>query len=410
MALSQRRRWGLSLTLLAICLIAGFTLRPSPEDAEAAARSPFTCLFPCGDQSVRDAVLNIILFIPLGLALRLWLPAGLAWLITLLYTCAIEFTQYHWLLGRDASLRDILTNALGGAIGVALVSHWRSLLLPRPSRSWQLVASAGAVWIGIIVGTGWLIRPSLPRSVYWGQWAPELGQFDTWGGRLLDARINGKRMPTGRMLTSEAVRSKLLSDSVLVTATIIAGPAPKHIAPIASVFDSDQREIFVLGQRGQGLVFRIRTGIRALEMGGQVVELADAIGAPGDTLRIAGGVVRGQWVVWAEHGGARRELRLPFSAALLWSGLMPIGIYLEPGTVWLSALWLVGLLFPIGYWLRRTGAGAGVLLAISLGAALTLGGVALLAGLASPQWQEWAGPILGPLAGWLAAGAATGRA
>ena len=408
MALSQRSRWGLSLTLLAICVIAWFTLRPSPEDAEAAARSPFICLFPCGDESVRDAVLNIILFIPFGLALRLWLPARRAWLITLLCTCAIEFTQYHWLLGRDASLRDILTNALGGAIGVALVTHWRPLLLPGPGLSRQLAATAGVLWIGLIGATGWLIRPSLPRSVYWGQWAPELGQFDTWGGRLLDARINGVLMPTGRMTTSEAVRSELLSDSVLVTATIVAGPAPKHIAPIASVFDSEQREIFVLGQRGRGLVFRIRTGIRALEMGGQVAELADAIGAAGDTLHIAGGVVRGQWVISAERGGVRRELRLPFSAGLLWSGLMPIGIYLEPGTVWLSALWLGGLRFPIGYWLRRTGMTARVLLATALGAAVTLGGVALLAGLASPEWPEVAGTLLGPVVGWLAAGAAEG--
>ncbi len=396
-------RWGMSLTLVALGMIAFFTLRPSPEDAEAAARSPFICLFPCGDQSLRDAILNTVLFIPLGFAIRLWHPALRAWLLTLLTTCSIEFTQYHWLLGRDASLRDILTNALGGAIGVMLVSHWRPLIRPDRRQSRVLAAAGGAAWLLMVAVTAWLIRPSLPRSVYWGQWAPELGQFDTWQGTLLDARINGARLPTGRMTNSDAVRSELLSDSVLVEATIVNGIAPREIAPIASVFDSEQREIFVLGQRGRSLVFRMRTGIRAFEMGGQMVILSDAFDTPGDTMHVYGGAVRGDWVIAAERHGTRRELRLPFSAGLLWSGLTPFGVYLNPATTWLSAVWLGALLFPTGYWMRRAGFRPGVLFGIGLGAGLALLATYSLARLDLPQWHEWAGTMMGPLSGWLAA-------
>ncbi len=402
-------RWGVSLTLVALGTIAWFTLRPSPEDAEAAARTSFTCIFPCGDQSLRDAILNVILFIPLGFALRLWLPAGRAWLLTLLATCAIEFTQYSMLLGRDASLRDILTNALGGAIGVALVSHWRPLLLPDRRESRRLVAVGGGLWLIVVAATAWLIRPSLPSSTYWGQWAPELGQFDTWRGTLLDARVQGARMATGRMTNSEPVRAELLSDSVLVEATIITGPAPENVAPIASMFDSEQREIFVLGQLGHALVFRIRTGIRAIEMGGQMVMLDDVFGAPGDSLHVFGGVVRGHWVLAAERRGARHEVRLPFSAGLLWTGLTPFGLFLDSHLLWLNGLWLAGLLMPVGYWLRRTGASPLAMALIGLGAALALGGIQLLAGLALPQLPEWAGALLGIPAGWLVARAATSR-
>jgi hypothetical protein len=259
------------------------------------------------------------------------------------------------------------------------------------------------MWLVIVVATAWLIRPALPRSVYWGQWAPELGQFDSWQGTLLDARINGVRMPTGRMVTSEAVRSALLSDSVLVEATIINGIAPREIAPIASVFDSEQREIFVLGQRGRSLVFRIRTGIRALEMGGQAVILGDAFGPPGDTMHVFGGAIHGQWVVAAERQGTRRELRLPFSAGLLWSGLTPFGVYLDPATTWLSAFWLGALLFPTGYWLGRAGVRPQIRLALLLSSALALLGTYWLAGLGLPQWQEWAGTLLGPYFGGLVA-------
>jgi len=402
-------RWGVLLTLVAFGTIAWFTLRPSPEDAEAAARSPFTCLFPCEDQSLRDAILNVILFVPLGFALRLWLPAGRAWLLTLLTTCAIEFTQYSWLLGRDASLRDILTNSLGGAIGVALVSHWRPLLLPDRRESRRLAAVGGGLWLVIVTATAWLVRPSLPASTYWGQWAPELGQFDTWRGTLLDARVQGSRMATGRMSNSAPVRAQLLSDSVLVEARIVTGPAPEQVAPIASMFDSEQREIFVLGQRGHDLVFRIRTGIRAIEMGSPMLTLDGVLGAPGDTLHVFGGVMHGHWVLAAEDRDARRELRLPFSAGILWTGLMPFGLYLDAHLLWLNGLWLGGLLFPVGYWLRRTGAAPRTMLAIALSAGLALGAVSLLAGLALPQLAEWGGTFLGMPAGWLVARAAAGR-
>jgi hypothetical protein len=215
-------------------------------------------------------------------------------------------------------------------------------------------------------------------------------------------------MATGRMENSAPVRAQLLSDSVLVEAEIVTGPAPGEIAPIASMFDSEQREIFVLGQRGHALVFRIRTGIRAAEMGGQMVMLDDVLNAPGDTLQIKGGVVHGQWVLAVRGRELEREARFPMSAGLLWSGLMPFGIYLEGHLCWVNGIWLGGLLFPVGYWLWRSGAGAGTVVSFGVGAVLALGIISFAAGFGLPQVAEWAGPLLGIPAGWLAARAATG--
>ncbi len=383
-------------------VIAWFTLRPSPEGAEAAAASSFLCLFPCGDQSVRDAILNTLLFIPLGFGLRLWLPGLRSWLLTLLATCAIEFTQYAWLLGRDASFRDILTNALGGAIGVGLVSGWPLLLRPAPRRSRRMTLAALGAWVVIVAGGAVLIRPALPRSIYWGQWAPELGQFDTWHGALLDLRVNGISVPRGRLGGSARLRELLLQDSVMVQVQIITGPPPEHVAPIASVFDSEQREIFVLGQRGADLVFRIRTGIRALELGGQMVALRDAVHGTGDTLEIAAGIDRGAWVITVDGPGRMQQTtRLPFSAGLIWSGLVPFELLLDRSMLWLSALWIGGLLLPAGYWLWRSDRRIATLAALIAGAVLALGLVASGAGLASPTGYEWGATVLGPAAGWL---------
>jgi hypothetical protein len=135
-----------------------------------------------------------------------------------------------------------------------------------------------------------------------------------------------------------------------------------------------------------------------------MVLLSDAFDTPGDTMHVSGGAVRGEWVVSAERHGIRRELRLPFSAGLLWSGLTPFGVYLNPATTWLSALWLGGLLFPTGYWLRRAGFRPQVLVTIVLGAVLALLSTYSLARLESPQPHEWAGTLIGPFVGWLAAG------
>ena len=118
----QRSWWGVALTGLVVLFIAWFTLRPSPEDISKVAQTDFLCLYPCGEQELRDSVLNIVLFMPLGFALAQWLPGWAALLLCVAATCGIEYTQWGWLAGRDASLRDLLTNTLAAV----RASGWRA--------------------------------------------------------------------------------------------------------------------------------------------------------------------------------------------------------------------------------------------------------------------------------------------
>lgn len=378
-------------------MIGWFTLRPSLDDAEAAARLPWTCLYPCGDYGLRDAVLNVALFVPLGLALALMGHPVRALLLVLLSTVSVEFAQYHWLIGRDASLRDILTNSLGGGIGVLLAGAWRSLLLPPVRRSAWFAAVAAVLWVGGVALTAYLVRPSLPRSVYWGQWAPELGQFAPWGGTLLSASVDDQPLPVGRLRNSEDLRARLLQDSVLVEASIVTGPPTTGLASIVSVFDSEQREIFVLGQSGSGFAFRIRTGLSALELGELTAYLPDPPETrPGDTLTVRGGVVHGAWYVAVASATARVERWIPFEAGLLWGSLIPYHPVLGPLAALWSGLWLGALLFPAGYWAGR-GRIPGLLVAGLAVGMLWLAGH--FAGLAPPPAAEWVGTAVGGLAG-----------
>lgn len=387
--------------LFALAFIGALTFWPDPKAAEQAARVSWTCLFPCGDRSARDAVLNVILFVPLGLALRRWLPGRPALLLVMLSTVSVEFTQYHWLLGRDPSLRDILTNTAGGALGIWLAGSWPTLLRPSPGRSARLALITGAAWLMLAAMTGALIRPSLPSSIYWGQWAPELGQFDTWQGTLLDATVNSHPLPKGRTAASGALRSLLLQDSVMIEAKIVTGPAPRHFAPIASVFDSEQREIFVLGQRRNALAFGIRTGLRAMELGNMYVRMdAFTLRQPGDTMLVSGGVVRGAWVLRARHGGTVSETHVAMSPALMWSALFPFFFVLGPATPLISAAWLGATIAPTGYFAAHGEhptwrLGIAVLVAV-LGYTVA----ALAPGLPVPSLVEYTGTVLGLAGGW----------
>lgn len=397
MAPNPRSGWGIGLTLLALAIIGWFTLRPSPADAEAAARVAWTCLFPCGDQALRDAILNVALFVPLGLAAALVLSPLRALLLSVLVTATVEFIQFRYLLGRDPSLRDLLTNTLGAGLGILLSTHWRTLLFPAPRPAACFTAVGGLGWLAALLATGILLRPSLPQSVYWGQWAPELGQFDTWRGQLLAAEVNGWPLPSGRLADSDHLRRLLEQDSVIVSARVILGPPTADIAPIVSVFDSEQREIFVLGQLGEGLVFRIRTGLRAAELGEQTLLLPrlPASGA-GDTLLLQGGVAGRAWILAARGPAGGVVRRVPFSMGLLWSGLLPFRPLLgELAPVW-SGLWLGVLLLPAAWWAGRAGAHG---MAFGLGAVLALLLVSRVLGLPLPAPAEALGSLAGGVAG-----------
>ena len=110
---------------LALYLLAGasITLGPTPDG-----------LFFRGQLAVREATdgalsvgaieagANIALFVPLGFLLCQAFPAvprWLAWVLCAAASAGIEGYQYLF-PGRDASLRDLVMNALGGALGVAL--------------------------------------------------------------------------------------------------------------------------------------------------------------------------------------------------------------------------------------------------------------------------------------------------
>jgi len=406
---SRQRRGALALTAAALVFIAAETLVPHPESAALVARTPIWCIV-CGDFGLLDVLLNVLLFVPLGAGLRLlgrsW---GQALLLGAALSLVIETAQYLGIPGRDASLGDLITNTLGTGLGAMVAASWRVWLTPNRRAARLLSVAAAAGWLGQIAATGAAVQPTLPRSVYWGQRAADLGQFDTFPGRLLDATIGALPLPSHRLPNSAEVRQALLTGQPLTAVAEPAGPT-QGIAPLASIFDGDQREIAVLGQWNEDLVFRLRARAVDWRLRPPTIRLQSVFrSAEPETLTVSGAVRDDRFVVEAARRGGRGSRVLPLSTQWGWSFLLPFEYAFGPEVGWISALWVACWLVPIGFWLGLMGLRAGS--ASLLAATLLVLGLGLVPALyhepaAAP---EWAAGFLGLGLGWLVARRARGR-
>lgn len=97
------------------------------KPASSAAWDAHLVLVPLVDYEVADAVMNVLVFLPLGMLLPLLLARPSWWRVVLTaaaFSLAIEVTQYvtsHLLGGGHvADASDLLFNVVGGALGLGL--------------------------------------------------------------------------------------------------------------------------------------------------------------------------------------------------------------------------------------------------------------------------------------------------
>ncbi|MGH7657222.1 MAG: VanZ family protein, partial [Gemmatimonadales bacterium] len=273
--MSRSRDSGLVLALAGLAFIAAETLVPRPGDRALVELTGLTCLI-CGSLGGVDVLLNVILFIPLGLGLGLLKTSGgraLAFVVAT--TITIEILQLGVIAGRDSSLSDLLTNTLGGMLGYWLARRWRRILFPSPALSARLAVSAAAVWVGVQAVTAWAVQPAPPPPVYYGQWAAELGHLHIFEGTLLDATINGAPMPAGAYRNSNTVRHAIKEGNISAEALVIPGRSTTGLAPIMSIFNDRQQEVLLLGRNLDDVIFRLRTHASDLRIRGPALRLPD---------------------------------------------------------------------------------------------------------------------------------------
>jgi hypothetical protein len=402
-ALNRQKTAALLLTGLALGFIGSFTLTPHPEQAEMVAGISPWCILGCDDLAPLDIALNILLFVPLGIALSLWVSRFKSLVIAAGVSVLIELAQLHLIVGRDASLRDVITNTTGAALGIVLVASWRRVVLPNPETALRLAVLAGVAWFLGMNATGRAMESSFPETVWFGQWNPELGQFDTFPGRVLDAHLNEAFLPGGVLPQSRELRALLASDDYRLDVTAVMGEATSREAPIFSVFDAEQREMLVLSQSGSSLHYRTRSRVGEAGFHTPGVRL-DAIpdGAPGDTVRFE--VVRSgpRMLLRAATGNQVASATRALTVGGAWAFFLPYEYAFGWETPFLSALWLGGLLFLVGYWGAKTERRNRAAVALAVLVVVGLAPVSAYWGLALPSLWEWIGAAAGTFAGWRA--------
>ena len=340
-----------ALVVLSLAAIVLVTMVP----LSAADVSPAEWCFLCGQLSGIDFVLNVALFIPLGVSLRV---AGESRLTSALFvivaTGTIELAQLT-IPGRISSSGDLVANIVGGGTGYVLGGSLRTIAAPASRQAVGFLASAGAMVLLIMWGTLWLFAPSPTAHPYWGQFAPELGQFANFGGTVVDAYVGGESLRDGRLRNTDAVRALLEQETIVVRASVHGGPATEALAPAVSIFDGEQQEVMLLGRDGADLVFRVRS--RATEMGLRTPTVTvwnafppDGAGGADAPLQLKG-TINGFVIAASSRSPTNCESRsITFRPTNGWAYLLPFEhLYTENGKRF-TIMWVALVFLPLGYY------------------------------------------------------------
>ena len=342
------------LTIASIAAILFATLLPASGEPVAS----HLCIV-CGTVGTVDFILNVLLFVPLGVGLALCgVPASRAILAMALLSISIETAQLFAIPGRDATLGDVLTNTLGGALGFAATRRHRTWLRPSQKNATTFVVGWGGIWLAIQTISSYALAPAIPESTYYGQLARSLRNYAVFHGRVLTAQIDGVVIPNTTLTDARRVQRLLLGGATVATTVIPAGPTP-DIAPILRVADAEQREIVLLAQADADLVFAIRSGAAVLRLRpplfalpGVFPELSiEGTNRP-DPVMVSGRYVPREVRMSARTMANVRLSSVPIIASMGWTLVLPwqwfiTGTHTELVISW---LWVACLALPFGYW------------------------------------------------------------
>jgi hypothetical protein len=172
----------------------------------------------------------------LGIAIGLTrVPVPLGVVAAGLLSVLMETAQFA-IPGRFPSALDVLTNTAGGTVGLitARTLHW--WMVPSPRTADSLAVGSAALFLAATLATGLLTAPDVPRGTYVGQWVPDLGRYEPYGGSVRQVLLGPYPVPSRTLRNSDEIRAKWLEGEPLrIWAT--AGPRPTSLSPIFGLGD-----------------------------------------------------------------------------------------------------------------------------------------------------------------------------
>ena len=347
------------------CVLAVLATTLTPAGYVANA-TPATCLF-CGDRGAADALSNVLLFVPLGLALSL-AGAGRAALVggALALSLVIEGLQLT-VISRYASLGDVVWNAAGAALGLVL-HRWWPRLRPQPADGPARALAAAAACVALVAVVGVLLRPAPPGGTWYIHWLRNLARTERYRGRIVDATVGGQRLAPWREFHPDQARAALLARGP-VRLDVEVGPPPHSLAALLTVLGAGREEIVYLGAIGEDVVVREYRLASALKFHTPERRVAHVLSGlqPGDTVQL---VLEGSGGGRCLTLGAVHQCGLDVPLSRAWTLVAGLDGLPAPLRATADVVWMLALFAPLGLWSARR--------YLPVGAALALGGALLL--------------------------------
>lgn len=316
------------------------------------------CLI-CGSLGGVDAVLNVLLFVPLGIALALAQVRGRTAVGAMsLFSVCIELMQATVIAGRFGTLADVITNSLGGLLGFLAGTHGLRLLRPSPiaarflALGWMILWTAGQ---GVVA---YALIPVTTDDAYFARIRrPHRDTGTQFPGTVHDARIGPARLRNGPVDGSDQVRALYASQrGIPFIATVsAAGPTAERVEIV--IVGGENGGIASFEQSGRDLIYGARTGADQLHLRPLWFRIPEAFPGVPDSgaarqMRLHAQYGRSTVTLQVDDGMRQQTRRLVHRLSYGWVLVNPMNVFLD-GTfdeTIVGALWMVVLLLPAGYW------------------------------------------------------------
>ncbi len=336
----------LSRGFLLAWLLIVFAVTLQPGGAEDPLGS-VTCLL-CGMRGAADALLNVALFVPIGVGLALTVKRPpVALVLAALLSAGIEMAQVM-LPGRHPTLGDLVFNSTGALLGICAARSWSLWLVPERRLASGLSLTGSGAAVAVLALTAFLLGPSFPGSLYFGQWTPDLGHLGWYRGKVSEFAIGDIAIPPRRLADSDSVRA-LLGAGAPIYVEAIAGPPIERLGSLVSIYDDRHREIMLIGPDGSDLVYRHRTRGVSLRFDQPDLRLYGRMAGieAGDRLEVS--LSQGREGRCLSLNGTG-QCGLAFAMGSGWATLYYPEISAQALASVLNAVWLAFLCLPGAFW------------------------------------------------------------
>lgn len=371
----------------------------SPGTGYSSDSSGVAWCLACGAHGGTDLLVNVLLFLPLGLALgwrstHFWRWVAAAAALSLL----VETSQLLWLPGRAASVGDLIANIAGAMAGViAGRTQWEVAQRRRVG----YVACAVPI-LSSVIGS-MLFRPAaLPTARLFSQVAHEFGNTLPYPGHVTEFAVVGRPAPDGPIENADELARHWGAGGNLLEARIRDTAPASGRSQVAGLDDGSVPPPAGIWRTERLLHLQIRWQAYRLRLRGPELILG-AVPSPGDSVKVSAHWADGTLTLATDRGlgeGAGTATFRP-GPSHGWVVLVPRTVSIGPISRVVSMLWMAVIFTLPVFLLYPLRGGQGLVVAGTILVALGL--IPWAAHSHPAPLHEWAAGVLGATAGWGAA-------